>query len=304
MGKYKGCKHTIRSQARHILQDQDRRGFSKHEAKREQGHRFGDRMNGIHSNTTFDGYSDIINRFIDYAEKELEAINCTKYIRISGLRDMAVEYMQLQEEKGLSPASLATYRAALCRIFPDLEYKAPSRADTEITRSRGEAVRDKRFSESRNSDLVEIARSTGGRRADIEKLTRDSFYERDGQLFVRFERSKGGRTRDSVVLNADRVREIIERRTENKDDRLFDRIHSAADVHAYRREYAKQLYQQVQDVPEFRERLQDFYKLPVSGKEYISRDGSKERYDKDAMAVVSKALGHNRIDTTIKNYIK
>lgn len=304
MGKYKHSKNSIRNQAKYILQSQTRFGCSKHEAKDIEKHRFGDAMSGIHSYNTFFTYSKEVDLFIRYAEKELESIGCTKYVRLSGLKDMAEDYLRQQEKRGLSVYTLGLKRAALCRIFRNLEYKPPSRSNAEITRSRGEAARDRRFSESRNADLITICKNTGGRRHDIEKLTRDSFFEKEGRLFVKFERSKGGRTRETPVLNDDRVREILDRRTENNDDRLFDRIHSAADIHAYRREYAKELYREVMENQEFREELQKFYRLQEINREYISRDGDREHYDKDAMAIVSKALGHNRIDTTIKNYVK
>lgn len=303
--RYRGSKYLIRDQARHILASQIRFGQSKHAAKVGEGRRFGDQMAGIHSHSTFKAYTKAIRGFIDYAEERLDQMGCTHRVHLRDLKDLAISYLDSRRDE-VSGYTLSLDKSALKRIYRDLEYQIPSRSGEEITRSRGEAVRDRHFSEEKNSDLVTICRSTGGRREDIEKLCRGSFFEdkETGRLFVRFEQSKGGRTRETPVLNADRVREIIAQRTDEPRDRLFERVHGAADVHGYRREYARTLYQELQRDREFRQDLERFYKIKPTAREYIVRDGTKERYDRDSMGIVSKSLGHNRIDTTIKNYIK
>lgn len=303
--RYRGSKYLIRDQARHILASQIRFGQSKHAAKVGEGRRFGDQMAGIHSHSTFKAYTKAIRGFIDYAEERLDQMGCTHRVHLRDLKDLAIAYLDSRRDE-VSGYTLSLDKSALKRIYRDLEYQIPSRSGEEITRSRREAVRDRHFSESRNSDLVEICRSTGGRREDIEKLCRGSFFEdkETGRLFVRFEQSKGGRTRETPVLNADRVREIIAQRTDEPRDRLFERVHGAADVHGYRREYARTLYQELQRDREFRQDLERFYKIKPTAREYIVRDGSRERYDRDSMGIVSQSLGHNRIDTTIRNYIK
>lgn len=301
--RYRGSKYLIKDQARHILASQIKFGQSKHAAKVGEGRKFGDQMAGIHSHSTFKAYTKAVQGFIRFAEDRLDQMGCTHRVHLRDLKDLAIAYLDSRRDE-VSGYTLSLDKSALKRIYRDLEYQIPSRATVEISRSRGEAVRDKHFSEDKNSDLVTICRSTGGRREDIGKLCRASFYERDGRLFVRFEQSKGGRTRETPVLNPDRVREIIARRTENKDDRLFNRIHSAADIHGYRRDYARSLYQELQQDQRLKEDLQGFYGIRETGREYIVRDGSRERYDRDSMGIVSKSLGHNRIDTTIRNYIK
>lgn len=303
--RYRGSKYLIRDQARHILASQIRFGQSKHAAKVGEGRKFGDQMSGIHSHSTFRAYTKAINGFIRYAEDRLDGMGCTHRVHLRDLKDIAIDYLDSRKDE-VSGYTLSLDKSALKRIYRDLEYQIPSRADVEISRSRGEAVRDRHFSQSRNSDLVEICRSTGGRREDIEKLCRGSFFEdgKTGRMFVRFEQSKGGRTRETPVLNADRIKEIIDRRTENPRERLFERVHGAADIHGYRREYAKALYQELQRDSALKEDLERFYGIRETGREYIVRDGSRERYDRDSMALVSQSLGHNRIDTTIRNYIK
>lgn len=305
MGKYKYCKHTIARQANHILQLQVKFGHSKHTAKVAEEHKFGERLQGIHSLRTYDKYSEIVGKFISYAESYLAAEGASKYIFLQGLKPLAEEYLREREQQGLSTYTLALEKCALQRIFREtIEYKAPPRAEAEITRSRGEAARDKHFSEEKNRDLVEVARCTGGRREDLSRLQRKDFFEREGRLFVKFEQSKGGRDRISLVLHPERIREILDRRTKDPEDRIFEKIHSGADIHSYRREYAQALYQELLKHPQLKQQLQEAYRLTATEKEYICRDGSRERYDKDSMSIVSQSLGHNRADTTIKSYVK
>lgn len=63
-------------------------------------------------------------------------------------------------------------------------------------------------------------------------------------LFVSIDKSKGGRNRISLV-RPDKQREvekIIEDRRANNQEKLCPKVHSAMDVHSYRRDYERELY--------------------------------------------------------------
>ena len=76
----------------------------------------------------------------------------------------------------------------------------------------------------------------------------------------------------------------------------FNKVHHAMDVHSYRGIFAKRKYQEV---------IAD---LKAKGKKiinnYICRDGSHRKFNKTALAIVSKNLGHNRLEVVVKNYLK
>ena len=57
--------------------------------------------------------------------------------------------------------------------FRDVETDIRRRAD--IKRSRGDAIRDKHFSEKNNADLITFCRCSGLRRAEIQDLRYEDF---------------------------------------------------------------------------------------------------------------------------------
>jgi hypothetical protein len=72
------------------------------------------------------------------------------------------------------------------------------------------------------------------------------------------------------------------------DERVFPRIPSHLDVHALRREFAQGLYQDLSGRP-----------LPLVTGRLRSED-----YDDEAVALVSRALGHNRLDVVLRHYLR
>lgn len=192
----------------------------------------------------------------------------------------------------------------------EIDYKfKEARTVDKITRSRNETERQKHFSEEKNRDLVNIAKATGGRREDISKLTPQNFFtDSKNNLWVRFEESKGGRDRVAPVLPQykDAVKEFIS--TKDNEEHLFDKIHNAADIHAYRREYAQELYNLVKDD---KDKAQEYaLKYPERANKgyntYYARGDRATAFRglKDDIYIVSQALGHNRLSVTVNHYLK
>ena len=84
-------------------------------------------------------------------------------------------------------------------------------------------------------------------------------------------------------------------------------VHKCADIHAYRAEYATDIYRKyarpIEEIP--------YDKVNKgTGKRYQSevyscrKDEAGKKLDKAAMLVCSKALGHNRISVVADNYIR
>lgn len=184
--------------------------------------------------------------------------------------------------------------------FKDVETDTRRRAD--IKRSRGDAVRDKHFSERNNADLVIFCRCTGLRRAELQDLRYDDFrlMAPDGSaepgLYVH-RSTKGGRVRrinfvgskDEIALCCD----IMSKG--NGLAKVWGKVHSGADIHSYRADYATKVYQ--------------MYARPVATLKhdeiYYCRGDRKGTWlDKKAMFVASKALGHNRISIIASNYLR
>ena len=72
-----------------------------------------------------------------------------------------------------------------------------------------------------------------------------------------------------------------------------------------RREYAQELYHTLTDDKELRDEYLSFYPTrheKVKSDFYRDREGNI--FERDTAYVVSQALGHNRIDTSITSYLK
>jgi len=289
-----------------------RYGESRHKAKAEQRReaaergerlRFGAPVEGIFSHETYFTYRKQSLHFLEWCR---ENKNIGKYTELRKLEKYAADYLQDCENKGLSKYTIATRRAALCKLFGhEIKHTTVTRGE-KITRSRLEVENDKHFSEVKNADLVLLCRSTGGRRSDILKIKpEDITTDKNGLMWCEFKQSKGGKDRKAPILPQYRedVADLIKRSDHGKP--IIKKISHAVDVHGYRRQYAQALYSVVcRD-----ERLQGqlLAQLPprsenVSGDTYHAH-GAKFSGKRDNIYIVSQALGHNRLSVSVRHYL-
>ena len=275
-----------------------RYGESKHAAKAD-----GKYKEGIYSYKTFENYLDHCCRFVKYCRnnykcKTLEA--CKPYIN---------QYLQSMGEKGSAWTTKAV-ASALGKLYgisaKDLD-KTPSRHRASITRSRGEAKQDKHFSEAKNSALVSFLRATGLRRSEAESLRGNQLRYHNGRYYIAIigNQGKGGRERELPIIN--NVSLVVSMMEKAGDKPVWGKIHSACDVHYYRGCYATALYRQ--NARDYKTCLRSpFYdkergKLCKNSVYHCRTDKKGIWYDKQAMLIVSNALGHNRISVIASNYL-
>jgi integrase len=236
------------------------------------------RLSGVYSLSTMEGYMDICVRFSGW----VKAQHGSRYLEEA--KQFVPEYIQSAIDKNYSAWTIANYRSALRKLYQDPfladSVQIPIRHTDDIKRSRGPKAMDAKFSVERNRDLIDFSCAFGLRRHELRELRAGDIYRGGDRLWLHVERGKGGRKREVPVLVAyqERVLEIIH--SKEPQDFLFPRIPVRADIHGYRREYANALYQQ------------------NAGKPYNPRDK-----DKIALQMVSWALGHNRLDVVIRNYL-
>lgn len=308
---------TLNNQVQHALTQKARIGESRHKAKEELRQEYADKgekmafgvaVDGIHSIKTYDVYKGHCERFTAWC---IENKGVNKYAKLESIKQYASEYLKEREAQGLSLYTLKAERAALGKLYGEqIPYKfEKARTYKDVTRSRGAAKRDAHFSEEKNAPLVALCRGTGGRREDISKLTKECFFIKDGNMFVRFEQSKGGRDRIAPVLKnyQEQIKELLDKTENNK--LLFDVIHNGCDVHGYRREYAQELYKTVCNDEKLKAEYSKQYaprnEPNIKGSVYRSHE--KERHfvgERDNIYIVSQALGHNRLDVSVNHYLK
>ncbi len=222
-------------------------------------------------------------------------------------------------------------------------FTPPARHRQDIVRSRIERIRDKRFSKTNNDELIRFCKGVGARREGMTKmtgkdlrtkeqiksevnrltelsrtrpLTKDEQTElrinQDALLFYKHEyfihlKEKGGRSRLAVVSGPD-IDQIVARfREVGPDERVWQHIHSCADIHGYRSEYSNRLYREyarpIEDIPY--DRVHSGTGHRYQSEVYHCRLDERGRsLDKRAMRLASIALGHSRIDVIASNYLR
>lgn len=272
-------------------------GQSKHEAKQS-----GAVHENIYSWSTYRNYMKHCNYFAAYCK---EKHGCRT---LQECRQYANEW--LESRSHLSPSTLKLEVAALSKLYnttsKDFIETAPRTRD-KITRSRGEKVRDKHFSESRHQDFVDFCRATGCRRNELKNLTGDCLVYEAGKPFLRLTvGTKGGRPRTAPVIgeNAGKVVSMMQAAGSGL---VFETVPGGADIHSYRADYATALYESLArdlktcKADKFWNKERQKWESCVCW----CRGSQKGRWlDKKAMLAVSQALGHNRISIVAGHYIR
>lgn len=283
MGRKNG---SLAYQIQKELQSKTRFGQSRHLAKED-----GSAKDGIYSYSTFKTYMRMCNQFAKYCKdnhgcKTLE--QCEPYVK---------EYIDhRREEEKVSAYTQKTELSALGKLYGKSYFetvKTDSRHRAEITRSRLDTERSRHFSEERNAELINFCRCTGLRRSELEALKGDSLIKKDGEYYIHT-LGKGGKERDVYILNQDKA--VIEK-IQNTDDneKVWGRVHNAADIHSYRSDYAVGLYEHLARDVEQLERKEIYV---------CRKDMEGTKWDKQAMKEVSENLGHSRIDVIAGSYLR
>jgi len=204
------------------------------------------------------------------------------------------------------------------------------RRRVDITRSRlGKA--NEGFSESNNREFVEFCRATGLRRSEVKHLRPENlrYDESTGRYGLVDVKGKGGRLRGCPIIQPaklvvgngfvsngiiysetindeavnsengavekDIVKLVVERMLNTPNGQLvWDKVPSRADIHSYRADYCKTIYNlHARPVDE----------IPRNERYYCRGDRKGIVYDRRAMAVASRVLGHNRISVIAGHYL-
>lgn len=293
-------------------------GQSKHADKAGLG--FGVSTYKIYSYGTYNTYVKECLQYSKWLETEK---NIKKTDDINKTEQYVKEYLQHRQEQGVSIYTLKMERSALGMLYSKpIEFEMPVRDSKNITRSRLTVEGDKHYSpDGKYKDVFILGKATGGRRSDLLKLTVDCFIEKNGRLYVQFDKSKGGRNRLTYVREEYRqeIQNIIEKAKNEGRNKLLNKIPQKIDVHGLRREYCQGLYSEIKDNRELRDDILKNYPPRHEYKTQKNKDGNsytqeiksnfyKDRdgniYERDDIYLCSQCLGHNRLDVSITNYLK
>lgn len=331
-------KRTLRQQAYDWLKKMESYGDNKYADKRyDREHETDITSKKIYSHSTFLTYKKHINYFIRWIRENHPEIK-----KLSKAKKYVPEWLQTRVESNMSAWTIQTEAAALNKLFgikkddPN-RFQPPERKKENIERSRGRKKRDAHFSEQKNEELVNFCKGCGFRRNILEKLKGSDLYDRekieialeeaencgdkamikackdalltfpDKEFFILHRKDKGGKTRIAPIMGP-KTEQIIDRMRNTAPDKLvWEYVNSNCDVHGYRSDYATYLYKEyARPIEELRFdkkiRCADGkYRSEI----YICRGYENgKKLDRRAISIISIALGHNREDTAIANYIR
>jgi len=259
-------------------------GEKKHLAKQQ-----GTASEGIYSWSTYRTYLAKSCAFVKWAK---EHHGCKT---LTDARPYVDAYIQKYIDQNYSAWTQKTITSALAKLYgcstKDF-IKTQPRHRSDITRSRmgkGKA----RFSECRNKEFVGFCKATGLRRHETETLKPENlgFDEATGRYMLINVKGKGGRLRDCPILS----KNAIERMKNTPiGQKVWPKIPHNPDIHSYRADYCKAVYSL---------HARPIAELSRKEKYRCRKELRNVVYDKRAMLIASKALGHNRISVIAVNYI-
>lgn len=285
------------------LRDKERFGESKYQAKKD-----GTAKEGIYSYETARVYNRECQRFAEYVkEKSPEG----RYTSLEAAREYAREYIQQNNAKAnLSPYTVKLQASALAKLYgcKSSEFGATeSRHRVDISRSRERVVISEKtgkeilnpttnaghFSEKKNAEIVSFAKGTGLRRSELSALRGTQLRERDGKYYLQVV-GKGGRERLAPIIGP-AEKDIVQRCMAAGSGKVWEKVPAHMDVHHYRSQYATEMYAAYA-------RARD--EIPKEDRYCCRCDLKGVWYDKEAMKIVSEALGHNRISVIAEHYLR
>lgn len=291
----------------------------------------------IYSFATYKTYWKHIKYFIKWVKEKHPEVTTLKKAR-----KLVPEWLQTRVNENLSAWTIQTEAAALNKLYgitPDDSgrFQPPRRRKEDITRSRGTKVRDAHFSEAANEELVNFCKACGFRRNVLERLKGGDLYDRkraetaledaknagdtalakafsDGlktfpeqTYFILHRNDKGGKTRLSPIVGPKADKVVQRMKDTPKGEKVWQYVSSNCDVHGYRSDYATFLYKQYArpiETLDFHNKIRcadGKYRSEI----YVCRGSeSGKRLDRRAIGIISMALGHEREDTAIANYIR
>lgn len=284
MGKIK-----LRKQFNTILHELYRQGYGKAKIK--------DKHNStpyIHSENTYKTYKAQCNHFVDFCYE-----NGVKFDMDEAFK-LIPEYGKRLEADGKSPWTIYTAINAIAKAFgvstESLGYKPPKRERASVARSRYATEMDRHFSVQANEKLITFCQCFGLRRRELEALTGDCMaFNKKGRLLVHVTNGKGGKERWVVFCGTKKEQKVCEdllRQAGNT--KVFSHVHTKADIHYYRSVYACRLYKAISRPVEA---------IPREDRYICRKDKAGVVYDKRAMQMVSRSLGHNRISVIANSYL-
>lgn len=274
--------------------DKDNRSDSNYNSNRSQR---------IHSYQTMKNYKNFASSFCDWMKDNHAEVKKIEQIDTAHVR----EYVESRHADGYSNYTLSAHVSCLNKICHNddrdfwklSQFGDYKRHSDDITNSRH--IKNDYHTDhyERNASAILMAEAFGIRRSSCENATCDQFIYKDGQIYAIGVNEKGGRYSEHPCLPqyVQQVNEYIANRIsqEGENCRICDNPDSNVNLHAYRAEYACELYHSLRENPSYYDDWRERY----INEEALSKACSHPRYDREyirgyhveTVGLVSQALG-------------
>lgn len=282
---------TYRKTARLRLQKMFKKGFG---TKRSTDKMNASTQDKIYSENTFLTYKRQFKYFADWLEQVHPEVKTLDEARL-----FVDDYLKELIEKGKSPSSISTAKSGIAKVFQvgaEQFIATPERTRAGIKRSRFDVKQDSHVSNKTEERLSKFTSATGLRREEMKRIEADDLFFKGGKAYLSVTKgTKGGKSRvvEIVGISDGETKDIIEW-IQGQKGRLFPKVSKHYDNHHYRSVYAKRIYDR------YARKEND---IPLKERYVMRKDRAGEVFDRLAMAVVSKNLGHNRISVVAQHYL-
>lgn len=201
----------------------------------------------------------------------------------------------LKSRSNLSAYTQKLEAAALAKLF-DCTTKdfipTKTRYRKDIVRSRTDASRDRNFNLEKHADFIRFCKATGLRKREIKYLRGTSLVYKNGLYYISVTKGgKGGRCRESLIISdVEYVTDLMKKAGIQK---VWTNVPDL-DVHSYRADYCRSVYNMF---------ARPTKNIPLNERFHCRKDLKGVCYDKRAMLITSRFLGHNRINIIAEHYL-
>lgn len=215
-------------------------------------------------------------------------------------RPYVEEWLQHRIETIPSAWTVKLDASALAKLYGcslnDFNVDLPSRKRSDIKRSRGAKERDKHFSEANHSEFVRFCKTTGLRSEGLRSIKGTDLVQLENGTWAISVVEKGGRHRYAPVFGSpEDVAAVVERMKAAGERKVWASVPNGADMHAYRSVYATAIYKRF---------ARPISEIPRSERYDCRNDLKGVHYDRKAMLIASKALGHSRVSVIASHYLR
>ncbi|NLU25402.1 MAG: hypothetical protein GXW99_12000 [Clostridiales bacterium] len=276
----------------------------------------------IHSYGTMTLYIYYAQKFGCWVEENHPDAEHVKYAR-----RYAHEYIQSLIDRGLAPSTVASARSALAKLYrtsaDDIYADIPVRHTYNFTRSRNYdeiAYKCDTLKTRKCGKIAMLCRATGVRETELEHLYPECFQRNlDGSLYLHLDGSrqhpKNGKSRDIIILpqNQEFVRTFLEECAPG--EKICPHAPEHLDIHGIRSLYARDYYsyiaRPIQKIPQSERIPLKHPKFDAKRPNQVrdtapavyTRLSDGQKFDRRALLIVSKSLGHNREDVVVNSYL-